>query len=57
MHHHCTPHIVHRDVGNNNILLNPKLEACVSDFGIARLLDLNSSNQTLLVGTYDMLLQ
>ncbi|XP_057745560.1 probable leucine-rich repeat receptor-like protein kinase At1g35710 [Arachis stenosperma] len=52
MHHHCTPPIVHRDVSSNNILLNSELEVCVSDFGTARLLDPDSSNQTLLVGTY-----
>ncbi|RYR61839.1 hypothetical protein HN873_013014 [Arachis hypogaea] len=52
MHHHCLSPIVHRDVSSNNVLLNSELEACVSDFGIARLLDPDSSNQTLLVGTY-----
>ncbi|KAJ7962180.1 putative Receptor protein kinase [Quillaja saponaria] len=52
MHHDCTPTIVHRDVSSNNILMNSELEAFVSDFGTARLLDPNSSNQTLLVGTY-----
>ena len=54
MHHHCTPPIVHRDVTSNNISLNSELDACVSDFGTGRLLDSNSSNQTILVG---MLLQ
>ncbi|XP_072077100.1 uncharacterized protein [Arachis hypogaea] len=52
MHHHCPSPIVHRDVSSNNVLLNSELEACVSDFGTARLLDPDSSNQTLLVGTY-----
>jgi len=52
MHHECIPAIVHRDITSNNILLNNKLEAFVSDFGTAKLLDPDSSNQTLVVGTY-----
>jgi len=52
MHHECIPAIVHRDITTNNILLNNKLEAFVSDFGTAKLLDLDSSNQTLVAGTY-----
>ena len=52
MHHECIPVIVRRAITSNNILLNIKFEAFVSDFGIARLLDPNSSNQTLVVGTY-----
>jgi len=52
MHHDCSPPIVHRDVTSSNVLLNSQLEACVSDFGTARLLDPDSSNQTLVVGTY-----
>lgn len=52
MHHNCTRAIVHRDISSNNILLNSKLEAFVADFGAARLLDPDSSNQTLIAGTH-----
>ncbi|KAI9100813.1 hypothetical protein K1719_024175 [Acacia pycnantha] len=52
MHHDCAPPIIHRDVTSNNVLLKSKMEAFLSDFGIARILDPDSSNQTLLVGTY-----
>jgi Leucine-rich repeat (LRR) protein len=52
MHHECIPAIVHRDISSNNILLNNKLEAFVSDFGTAKLLDPDSSSQTLVAGTY-----
>ncbi|XP_060672176.1 MDIS1-interacting receptor like kinase 2-like isoform X2 [Ziziphus jujuba] len=52
MHHDCTPPIVHRDVTSNNILLNSELEAIVSDFGTAKLLDPDLSSQTILAGTY-----
>ncbi|KAJ9683608.1 hypothetical protein PVL29_019254 [Vitis rotundifolia] len=52
MHHDCIPPIIHRDISSNNILLDSKLEDFVSDFGIARLLDPDSSNQTLVAGTY-----
>ncbi|XP_058082412.1 MDIS1-interacting receptor like kinase 2-like [Magnolia sinica] len=52
MHHDCTLPIVHRDLSSNNVLLNSKLEASVSDFGTARLLIPDSSNWTTLAGTY-----
>ncbi|XP_031281005.1 MDIS1-interacting receptor like kinase 2-like [Pistacia vera] len=52
LHHDCTPSIVHHDLPSNNILLNSKLEAFVADFGLARLLHPDSSNRTILAGTY-----
>ncbi|KAL1804452.1 hypothetical protein ACET3Z_033099 [Daucus carota] len=52
MHHDCIPPIVHRDISSNNILLNSEMEAFVADFGASRLLDPDSSNQTLVAGTY-----
>ncbi|KAF8399461.1 hypothetical protein HHK36_015326 [Tetracentron sinense] len=52
MHHDCTPPIIHRDISSNNVLLDSELKSYVSDFGTARLLDPDSSNRTILVGTY-----
>ncbi|KAF4376665.1 hypothetical protein F8388_025536, partial [Cannabis sativa] len=52
MHHDCTPSIVHRDVTTTNILLNSELEAFLSDFGTARLVDPDFSYQTMIAGTY-----
>ncbi|XP_071912145.1 probable leucine-rich repeat receptor-like protein kinase At1g35710 [Coffea arabica] len=52
LHHDCRPPMIHRDVSSKNILLNSELEASLSDFGTARLLELDSSNQTIVAGTY-----
>ncbi|KAK9116813.1 hypothetical protein Sjap_015760 [Stephania japonica] len=52
LHHDCSPPILHRDISSNNILLDSEYEAHVADFGTARLLDPDSSNQTILAGTY-----
>ncbi|KAI3452326.1 hypothetical protein Pfo_008991 [Paulownia fortunei] len=52
LHHDCNLPILHRDVSSKNILLNSELEACLSDFGTARFLHPDSSNQTMIVGTH-----
>ncbi|KAL3533772.1 hypothetical protein ACH5RR_007293 [Cinchona calisaya] len=51
LHHDCDPNYT-RDVSSNNILLTSKLEATLANFGNARILELDSSNQTILVGTH-----
>ncbi|RHN45557.1 putative protein kinase RLK-Pelle-LRR-XI-1 family [Medicago truncatula] len=52
MHHDCSPPIVHRDISSKNILLDLEYVARVSDFGIAKLLNPNSTNLTSFAGTY-----
>ncbi|XP_056169872.1 probable leucine-rich repeat receptor-like protein kinase At1g35710 [Syzygium oleosum] len=54
LHHDCARPIVHRDISSNNILLDNKMQAFLSDFGMARLLEPNfSSNLTAnIAGTH-----
>ncbi|KAL3733266.1 hypothetical protein ACJRO7_022743 [Eucalyptus globulus] len=52
MHHDCNPPIVHQDISSNNILFDSEYEAHVSDFGTTKLLNLDTSNWTAVIGTY-----
>ncbi|XP_058103785.1 LRR receptor-like serine/threonine-protein kinase FEI 1 isoform X2 [Magnolia sinica] len=56
LHHDCSPRIIHRDIKSSNILLDGKLEARVSDFGLAKLLEDEESHITTIVaGTFGYL--
>ncbi|KAJ1287362.1 hypothetical protein BS78_02G004100 [Paspalum vaginatum] len=52
LHKVCDPNIIHRDVKSSNILLNENFEACLADFGLARLIQPYDTHVTTdLVGT------
>lgn len=56
LHHDCSPRIIHRDIKSSNILLDGNLDARVSDFGLAKLLDDDKSHITTIVaGTFGYL--
>ena len=52
MHHDCSCPIIHRDISSKNVLLNSEYEACISDFGTARILSSDSSYRTSFAGTF-----
>uniref|UniRef100_A0A0A9DAA2 Protein kinase domain-containing protein n=1 Tax=Arundo donax TaxID=35708 RepID=A0A0A9DAA2_ARUDO len=47
LHHSCIPHIIHQDMKSSNVLLDDNLDACVSDFGMARLMNALDSHLTV----------
>ncbi|KAK9120253.1 hypothetical protein Scep_018346 [Stephania cephalantha] len=53
LHYSCIPRIVHRDIKPSNILLDENLNAYLSDFGLARLLEVSETHATTdVAGTF-----
>ncbi|XP_019056155.1 PREDICTED: receptor-like serine/threonine-protein kinase At1g78530 isoform X2 [Nelumbo nucifera] len=56
LHHDCIPHIIHRDIKSSNILLDQNMEARVSDFGLATLMEPDNTHvSTFVAGTFGYL--
>ncbi|RLM57833.1 putative LRR receptor-like serine/threonine-protein kinase [Panicum miliaceum] len=54
LHNRCTPPLVHRDLKPSNVLLSDEMVACLSDFGLAKILSGDTStlfgNSTSIAG-------
>lgn len=52
LHHECVHLIIHRDMKSSNILLNENFKAVLTDFGMARIMDIGSTHvSTIVAGT------
>ncbi|KAL5864613.1 hypothetical protein ACOSQ3_002127 [Xanthoceras sorbifolium] len=53
LHYSCVPRIVHRDIKPSNILLDEELNAYLSDFGLAKILEVSETHATTdVAGTF-----
>ncbi|GJN37751.1 hypothetical protein PR202_gb26737 [Eleusine coracana subsp. coracana] len=53
LHYSCTPRIIHRDIKPSNILLDEERNAYLSDFGLARLIEVTQTHATTdVAGTF-----
>ncbi|KAL5729572.1 non-specific serine/threonine protein kinase [Ranunculus cassubicifolius] len=51
LHEECGSTVVHRDVKPNNVMLDSDYNACLGDFGLARVFENQSAITTILAGT------